>query len=81
MLVLTVSACVTMALKSLTFMPIWSCSSTLNSSKSKLSIVTDVCRGCFSTSVSVSAAKVQNFAPLFFNIWWYKPRPFIILSV
>lgn len=51
MLAFRVSACVTMALKSLTLMPMWSLSSTENSSKSRVSMAIDVCRGCFRISV------------------------------
>jgi len=51
MLVLRVSACVTMALKSLTLIPMCSCSSAVKSSKSRLSMVTEVCNGCFKTSI------------------------------
>lgn len=51
MLVLSLSACETIALKSLTLMPIRSFSSTLNSSKSNVSMAMEVCKGCLRISV------------------------------
>ena len=40
-----------MALKSLTLMPMCNFSSTAKSSKSKVSMATEVCNGCFNVSV------------------------------
>ena len=48
--VFKVSACVAIALKSFTVMPTCKLSSTLKASKSRLSIVIEVCNGCLRMS-------------------------------
>jgi hypothetical protein len=59
-LALRVSACITMALKSFTLMPIWIMSSAAYSSKSKVSMAMEVCSGCLRISAH---RKIQKPSP------------------